>query len=124
MSDDTLATGAAEARDPDGAKPDSRLQWVPLVALPEEIEATLAAGFLQSEGVQCVVESRNFSQEPTNLSLLGQYILFVHEDQLDRARSLLQDRLELPLDAADSPTLDALLANEAEDAGDEQEDEE
>ena len=107
MSDDTPADSAAEA-------PDPRLQWVPLVALPEEIEATLAAGFLENEGVQCVVESRNFSQEPTNLSLLGQYVLFVHEDQIDRAKSLLQDRLELPLETAESPNLDALLASEVE----------
>lgn len=86
--------------------------WAPVVAVPEEIEATLAAGFLENEGIQCVVESRYFSQEPTNLSVLGEFVLFVHEDALERARRLLEDRLELATDDAEPKRLERLLDDE------------
>ena len=56
----------------------ARLDWAAVAGVPDEIEANLAAGFLENEGIQCVIESNYFSQEPTNLSLLGQFVLFVH----------------------------------------------
>lgn len=91
---------------------DARVKWVALAGVPEEIEANLAAGFLENEGIQCVIESNYFSQEPTNLSLLGQFVLFVHEDSLDRARSLLKDRLDLSKSEPNSKDLDSLLNEE------------
>lgn len=90
------------------------MNWVPVISVPEEIEATLASGFLENEGVQCVVESRFFTQEPTNLSTLGEFVLYVHEDSLDRARKLLEDRLELQEKTDDRPDLDGLIEEEAE----------
>jgi len=88
---------------------DPHLEWVPLVSVSEEIEATLAAGFLENEGVACVVESRYFSQEPINYSLLGNFVLFVHEDAAERAKRLLEDRLEFPVEPPQRRTLDELL---------------
>ena len=93
-------------------KPTARLEWVPLVSVPEQIEATLAAGFLQSEGVACNIESHFFSQEPTNLSLLGNFVLFVHEDAVERAKRLLEDRLELSVDPQEEKSLGTLLREE------------
>ena len=90
----------------------AQMGWVPVVAVPEEIEATLASGFLENEGVPCIVESKYFSQEPTNLSTLGEFVLYVHEDALERAKRLLEDRLEIDAEAKDKPDLDGLIDEE------------
>lgn len=90
----------------------AQMDWVPVIAVPEEIEATLASGFLENEGIQCVVESRFFTQEPTNLSTLGEFVLYVHEDALERARRLLQDRLEIEAKTEERPDLDGLISEE------------
>ena len=92
----------------------AQMGWVPVTSVPEEIEATLASGFLENEGIQCVVESRFFTQEPTNLSTLGEFVLYVHEDALERARSLLETRLEIENQTGSRPDLDGLIEEEAE----------
>lgn len=106
---ETPRVGADEESQDSSSVP---LKWVQLTSVPEQIEASLAAGFLESEGVKCHIESRNFTQEPTNLALLGNYVLFVHEDAVDRARRLLEDRLELSVDAAQETSLGSLLRAE------------
>lgn len=90
----------------------AQMHWVPVIALPEEIEATLAAGFLENQGIQCVVESRFFTQEPTNLSTLGEFVLYVHEDALERAKGLLEDRLEIKDGQEPQQNLDGLISEE------------
>lgn len=105
MSDRSKGPGASE----EGG---AQMDWVPVISVPEEIEATLASGFLENEGIQCVVESRFFTQEPTNLSTLGEFVLYVHEDALERAKRLLEDRLQIQDKAEKRPDLDGLIDEE------------
>ncbi len=114
-SRDDDGTDASTRLEPHGeSSSEHRLSWVALASVPEEIEATLAAGFLENEGVPCLVESKFFSQEPTNLSVLGEFVLHVHEDAVPRARRLLEDRLDLSLHEPEGKSLESLLDQENE----------
>lgn len=106
MSDQTKSDSAI------GEESGAQMGWVPVISVPEEIEATLASGFLENEGIQCVVESRFFTQEPTNLSTLGEFVLYVREEALERAKSLLEDRLQIEDSPKDRPDLDGLIDEE------------
>ena len=119
MSDQPKSESPESTAEEGGAK----MGWVPVISVPEEIEATLASGFLENEGIQCVVESRFFTQEPTNLSTLGEFVLYVHEDALERAKSLLQNRLEIEDGAKDRPDLDGLIGDEQSESTDGSEEE-
>lgn len=53
-------------------------------------EARLIQGRLETEGIPCTVESLKFYAEPVNVGRLAELNLYVLEDDLDRARDLLE----------------------------------
>ena len=72
--------------------------WVTVRALGTEEEAALIAGFLDSEGITAVVESRRFSQEPVTFGQLGRVEVKVPAEELERAAELLAQGGEPPPD--------------------------
>lgn len=74
----------------DSVSPESE-DWVLLASYGTDGEARLVEGMLESEGIECALESRLFRQEPVALGLLGTVRLFVREADVTRARLLLED---------------------------------
>ena len=65
--------------------------WRLLETISSEEEARLIAGFLDSEGIRCEIESLRFHQEPVNLGHLSEVRLRVAEDEIEEARRLLAE---------------------------------
>ncbi len=83
MTSDAAAVGSqSNADDP----------WVVIQRIPDQFEATLMEGYLREAGIECVLETVFFSQEPTNFGLLGEYRLHVRKGQLEAAARLLEER--------------------------------
>lgn len=53
-------------------------------------EARLIQGRLETEGIPCTVESLKFYAEPVNVGRLAELKLHVLEEDLERARELLE----------------------------------
>jgi hypothetical protein len=67
--------------------------WRELTVVPEDAEARLIEGWLESEGIECQLESLVFTQEPVQFGLLGGVRVHVHAVDHERAAEML-DRLE------------------------------
>lgn len=67
-------------------------EWITVRTLGTEEEAAIVAGFLDSEGIRAVVESRRFHQEPANFGQLGLVEVKVPAEEAERARRLLDER--------------------------------
>ena len=70
-------------------------EWISAATVGTEEEAALIAGFLDSEGISAVVESRRFNQEPVNFGNLAQVEVKVPTADAERAVTLLE-RAESP----------------------------
>lgn len=79
----------------DGA-PDDELRWKRLCVLSSELEARLIQGRLESEGLVCATESLVFHAEPVSFGALGRVRLYVLEEDLERAREILESVPDLP----------------------------
>ena len=61
----------------------------PILVVTSDEEATLIAGALGAEGIEVVVDSRTFKQEPVRFGLLGNVRLYVAPEDEERARQIL-----------------------------------
>ena len=66
--------------------------WEIVDVVGTEEEAALIRGFLESQGVTVQIESLLFHQEPVNFGRLGEVRIRVPDDQVGKARQLLEDR--------------------------------
>jgi hypothetical protein len=66
--------------------------WQVVEVVGTEEEAALIAGFLESRGLPCRIESLRFHQEPVNFGRLGEVRVRVPAERLEEARSLLAQR--------------------------------
>jgi hypothetical protein len=73
-------------------------EWQELTTVSTDAEARLVAGWLESEGIECQIESLVFTQEPVQFGLLGGVRVHVLDGELERARGLLE---RLQTDARD-----------------------
>jgi hypothetical protein len=70
--------------------------WEIVETLGTEEEAALIAGYLEAEGIPSAIESLLFHQEPVSFGQLGQVHVRVPAAELERARTLLEAREDLP----------------------------
>ncbi len=67
-------------------------KWTRVAMVPDDVEADLIRGFLESEGIEAQIDNRKFHMEPVNFGdLTGIAVLTRPEDE-KRARSLLARR--------------------------------
>ncbi len=67
-------------------------KWTRVAMVPDDVEADLIRGFLESEGIEAQIDNRKFHMEPVNFGdLTGIAVLTRPEDQ-ERARALLAKR--------------------------------
>jgi hypothetical protein len=71
-------------------------EWISAATVGTEEEAALIAGFLDSEGINAVVESRRFNQEPVNFGNLAQVEVMVPAADAERAAELLEQANSAP----------------------------
>ena len=70
----------------------SEEKWTPVAMVPDDVEADLIRGFLESEGIEAQIDNRKFHMEPVNFGdLTGIQVLTRPEDS-ERARALLAKR--------------------------------
>ena len=75
-------------------------EWVAVVTVGTEGEAALIAGYLESEGLAAVIESRRFNQEPVNFGNMARVEVKVPVAEAERAVTLLRQADErLPDDS-------------------------
>lgn len=87
------------------------LDWVAVMAVPNETEAALLAGFLDSEGIPARVVDRSFHMTPTvEDNELSPIAVAVPRDRLAEAEALLASR-ESEFPAAETNE-EALLTDE------------
>lgn len=67
--------------------------WVEIASTGNDDEASLIAGFLESNGIESVVElPKGGSPWPENLGAFGMSRIFVPPERADEARQLLERR--------------------------------
>ena len=89
------ASNAARALPEHGdGESDGGGRWVLLCRVPSPVEASLLEGLLEENGIRVVVENVYFTQEPTSFGALGNFRVHVLEDDLERARKLLEQTEE------------------------------
>jgi len=80
--------------------------WEIVETVGTDEEATLVAGYLESEGVPARLESLVFHQEPVTFGRLGEVRIFVPAGDVERARRLLDER-DVPSDGESESDGDA-----------------
>jgi hypothetical protein len=70
--------------------------WKAAKIVGTEEEATLAVGFLNSNGIEAQVESLHASEFPADLGRLGEVHIMVPPDQLAEAQRLLEQAEAAP----------------------------
>jgi len=65
--------------------------WETAKVVGTDEEASLVAGFLNSNGIEAQVESQHSSEFPTDFGALGEVHVMVHAGQLAEAQQLLAD---------------------------------
>ncbi len=74
-------------------KEEDEPEWVEVASVGNDEEATLIAGFLESQGIACEVEGPSGgSPWPENLGAFGMSRVMVPPDQSEEARRLLAER--------------------------------
>lgn len=74
-------------------KEDDEPEWVEVASVGNDEEATLIAGFLESQDVPCEVEGPSGgSPWPENLGAFGMSRVMVPPDRAEEAKRLLADR--------------------------------
>jgi hypothetical protein len=70
----------------------SEEKWTPVAMVPDDVEADLIRGFLESEGIEAQIDNRKFHMEPVNFGDLTGIAVLTRPDDEKRARSLLARR--------------------------------
>ena len=78
--------------------------WEILEIVGTEEDAELIAGFLQSQGMPCQVESAHSHEFPVNVTALGNVRIEVPAGRAEEARQLIADRVPLAADEATEGT--------------------
>ena len=66
--------------------------WVEIAAVPEDEEAEIIAGLLESEDIPCEIEGPSASPWPEDLGALGLSRVMVPPDRAEEARALIAER--------------------------------
>jgi Putative prokaryotic signal transducing protein len=79
-------------------KEEDEPEWVEVASVGNDEEATLIAGFLESQDISCEVEGPSGGTPwPENLGAFGMSRVMVPPDRADEARRLLADRERMSL---------------------------
>ena len=68
------------------------MSWAVCFATPLEVEAHLVKGFLEHQGIPCVLTSHRFALQPLTFCALGEVQLLVPEEWLGTARGMIARR--------------------------------
>lgn len=83
-------------------KEEDELEWVEVASVGNDEEATLIAGFLESQDISCEVEGPSGGTPwPENLGAFGMSRVMVPPDRAEEARSLLADRERMTVRAVE-----------------------
>ena len=63
--------------------------WIVVLTTDDESEATIVQGLLETEGVECRVESYRVSQFPVAIGKLGQITVMVQDSDFEKATKLI-----------------------------------
>ncbi|MDX1385621.1 MAG: DUF2007 domain-containing protein [Thermoanaerobaculia bacterium] len=79
-------------------------EWPIVEVVGTDVEASIIEGFLESQGIECQIESLRFHQEPVNFGGLGEVRVRVPADDLEAAREALRELRAAPppLDEGDA----------------------
>jgi Putative prokaryotic signal transducing protein len=66
--------------------------WVEVALVPQDAEADLIRGFLESEGIEAVIDNRTFHMEPVNFGDMTGIRILTRAEDADRSRQLLEQR--------------------------------
>ncbi len=67
--------------------------WVEVAFVPQDAEATLIRGFLESEGIEAQIDNRKFHMEPVNFGDMTGIRVLTRAEDAGRARELLEKRV-------------------------------
>ena len=101
----------------------SEENWTQVALVPDDVEADLIRGFLESEGIEAQIDNRKFHMEPVNFGDLTGIRVMTRREDSERARSLLAKRerdFDRMQDAGDQSSIltDSGPADAPEDSGD------
>jgi hypothetical protein len=101
----------------------SEESWTSVALVPDDVEADLIRGFLESEGIEAQIDNRKFHMEPVNFGDLTGIRVMTRQEDSERARSLLAKRerdFDRMQDAGDQSSIltDSGPADAPEDSGD------
>ncbi|HEX5134027.1 MAG TPA: DUF2007 domain-containing protein [Thermoanaerobaculia bacterium] len=83
-------------------KEEDEPEWVEVASVGNDDEATLIAGFLESQDISCEVEGPSGGTPwPENLGAFGMSRVMVPPERADEARRLLADRERMSLKSED-----------------------
>ena len=83
-------------------KEEDEPEWVEVASVGNDDEATLIAGFLESQDISCEVEGPSGGTPwPENLGAFGMSRVMVPPERADEARRLLADRERMSLKSQD-----------------------
>jgi len=71
---------------------DSDENWVEVAFVPQDTEADLIKGFLESEGIEAQIDNRKFHMEPVNFGDMTGIRVLTRAGDAGRARDLLETR--------------------------------
>jgi hypothetical protein len=67
-------------------------EWVEVAFVPQDTEANLIRGFLESEGIEAELDNRRFHMEPVNFGDMTGIRVLTRAEDGERARALLETR--------------------------------
>ncbi len=70
----------------------SEEKWVEVALVPQDTEADLIRGFLESEGIETQIDNRKFHMEPVNFGDMTGIRVLTREEDAARARGLLEQK--------------------------------
>lgn len=70
----------------------SEENWTQVAMVPDDVEADLIRGFLESEGIEAQIDNRKFHMEPVNFGDLTGIRVLTRPEDSERAQSLLAKR--------------------------------
>ena len=70
----------------------SNEDWVEVALVPQDAEADLIRGFLESEGIEVEIDNRTFHMEPVNFGDMTGIRILTRAEEAERARRLLEQR--------------------------------
>ena len=70
----------------------SKENWIEVALGPQDAEADLIRGFLDSEGIEAEIDNRTFHMEPVNFGDMTGIRVLTRAEDAARARQLLEQR--------------------------------